>query len=103
MEMTNQEAIETINANYPDERYTMLREADSKAYKTANGCWKSLDGEMSELLPDSYPRRSFGVLRDVRTEGEVGMKTEYVCADCLCRVCARNECTDNYSPGITKE
>ena len=25
--MTNQEAIETIKANYPDERYTMLREA----------------------------------------------------------------------------
>ena len=25
--MTNKEAIETIKANYPDERYTMLREA----------------------------------------------------------------------------
>lgn len=25
--MTNQEAIETIKAHYPDERYTMLREA----------------------------------------------------------------------------
>lgn len=25
--MTNQEAIEIIKANYPDERYTMLREA----------------------------------------------------------------------------
>lgn len=36
-------------------------------------------------------------------EGEVGMKTEYVCADCLCRVCARNECTDNYSPGIDQD
>lgn len=31
--MTNQEAIETINANYPDERYTMLREALDMAIK----------------------------------------------------------------------
>ena len=33
MEMTNQEAIETINSNYPDERYTMLREALDMAIK----------------------------------------------------------------------
>ncbi len=31
--MTNKEAIETINANYPDERYTMLREALDLAIK----------------------------------------------------------------------
>jgi len=32
-EMTNQEAIETIKANYPDESYTMLREALDIAIK----------------------------------------------------------------------
>lgn len=26
--------------------------------------------------------------------------SEYTCADCLCRVCARNECTDNYSKDV---
>ena len=31
------------------------------------------------------------------------MNTEYVCADCLCRVCARNECGDNYNPGIDND
>lgn len=30
-------------------------------------------------------------------EEVVGKLVDPGCADCLCRVCARNECTDNYS------
>ena len=57
--MTNQEAIETINANYPDERYTMLREALDLAIKVlekqdvpdANtGKWISV----KDRLPEEY-------------------------------------------------
>jgi len=25
---------------------------------------------------------------------------ELMCIDCLCRVCARNKASDNYSPGV---
>ena len=55
--MTNQEAIETIKANYPDERYTMLREALNMAIKamekqnvpdTNVGKWISVDDRMPE-------------------------------------------------------
>ena len=35
--------------------------------------------------------------------GEAGMNPPYMCGDCLCRVCARNECGDNYSEGVDND
>lgn len=50
--MTNKEAIETIEANYPDERYTMLREALDMAIEALE---KQEHGWISvkDRLPDS--------------------------------------------------
>lgn len=50
--MTNKEAIETIEANYPDERYTMLREALDMAIEALE---KQEPGWISvkDRLPDS--------------------------------------------------
>ena len=31
------------------------------------------------------------------------MNPPYMCGDCLCRVCARNECGDNYAEGIDND
>jgi rubrerythrin len=50
--MTNKEAIETIQANYPDERYTMLREALDIAIEALE---KQESFEPVEMIDDFYP------------------------------------------------
>lgn len=37
-------------------------------------------------------------------EERIGVvKEQPICGDCLCRVCARNKCTDNYNHACDKE
>ena len=61
MGMTNKEAIETIEANYPDERYTMLREALDMAIEALE---KQEEFEPVEMIDDFYtigdPLRTIG-------------------------------------------
>lgn len=52
MGMTNKEAIDTIKANYPDERYTMLREALDMAIEALE---KQETFEPVEMIDDFYP------------------------------------------------
>ena len=52
MGMTNKEAIETIQANYPDESYTMLREALDMAIEALE---KQETFEPVEMIDDFYP------------------------------------------------
>jgi len=51
MRMTNQEAIETIKANYPPENYSMLREALDMALSML---------EKQELMKPIYNEEKFG-------------------------------------------
>jgi len=52
--MTNQEAIETIQANYPPENYTLLREALDKAVNLLNEqeaiVPKRIDGKKNHFI-----------------------------------------------------
>jgi hypothetical protein len=60
--MTNNEAIKTIKANYPDERYTMLREALDmaiEALEKQDAGWISVKDRLPEaqgeyLISDNF-------------------------------------------------
>ena len=67
--MTNQEAIETIKANYPDERYTMLREALDMAMellKAQEPKWIS--------VKDRLPKNDNEVITAYKIDDEKAMK-----------------------------
>ena len=40
---------------------------------------------------------------DTISEKVKQMNPPYMCGDCLCRVCARNECGDNFAEGIDND
>ena len=81
--MTNKEAVETIKANYPDERYTMLREALDMAIEALE---KQETFEPVEMIDDFYP-----IGDPLRTIG-------WKCGKCGERIAVY----DNYCPNCGK-